>query len=162
MDNLGQIHILEVVALVTVLAIAVASVQQLSDCSVPTTHSLSKLKNKADGVLSALDKANPEDKDGGYSSLLEEFVINGLNGDVDSIENLVSSLTSGFSPSLTLYNIWVYDKIEQMTQDEIDERELLYPTDGNARVVSDSTVRAHKILIHDKNVYDVVLEIWYI
>ena len=70
-------------------------------------------------------------------------------------EDFKTHITESFYPNIVMYNLMSYDYY-----DNKETETMLYP---QIRLETNQTiVRANRLIVHNKNIYDVVLEVWVI
>jgi len=161
MKDSAQVYILEVVAVVILLAVALFFIQGLHVYPTPSSQSTSQLKKLSDGILASLDakQCTPGED---YPSLLAEYIIKGLSTDQDqaniSKRAFKNDTDDSFKTATVAYNVFLY---RNMSENETHPL-VWYPLSAQKLTPDDDAVRSHRIIIYDKVVYDVVLEIWYL
>ena len=156
MNKKAQVHILEVIYLVIIVSFALILIQQFSSYSPSTTYSTEQFREDAFTVLYSMDELPPTDAK--YDSWLEECILNGYQGDKQSVFNLTDMLNATFDNEMIFYNIWLYTDVVNLSQNYSESRFLLYPEE-EILLGQSYTTKVHWLISYDKNVYNLVMEI---
>jgi len=143
MDDSGQIHMIEVISFAAILFISVFFVHNFDVSNNPDVTQVESLKELGYGALYSLDSIDCE----GYNSLLAKYII------TNNTESFTSYINNSFLPTLITYNIYVLNGTS-------NELSLWYPNEK--KVTTDTVFRCNRIIVHERFIYDVVMEVWYL
>ncbi len=145
MKKNAQAHVIEMVAAVILFIGVVLFISSFSTPPPQQNYSIVQLKTLGDDSLRTLD--NTPTGDGLYhNSTLVKYIVYdyGVKGNITPLSDFLNSSL----PNTVSYNI--YNR-------SISEKKSIY---SMGTPIGDTAV-AHRIIVHDGNVYDVELVLWY-